>query len=162
MTNTAGVSINEGQEFERRSFLWAAIGAVGVLSAATRADAAQATDVEKTNVKVVTDFCATTSTRDVTRIMAFFAPDVVYRMTETTPPVIGQDALRATAEKMFQSAERVEFKVLDTLALGPIVINHRIDHFATRQPLTWEGVGVFFLKDGKIKEWSDYTIKLER
>jgi limonene-1,2-epoxide hydrolase len=31
-----------------------------------------------------------------------------------------------------------------------------------RQPMTWEGVGVFFVKDGKIKEWQDYTIKLDR
>jgi limonene-1,2-epoxide hydrolase len=30
------------------------------------------------------------------------------------------------------------------------------------RPLTWEGVGVFYVKDGKIKEWSDYTIKVQR
>ena len=161
MTNPASVSIDEGRELERRSFLWV-IGAAGILGAAIRAEAAQSSDAEKANVKLVTDFCAAASTRDVTRVMPFFAPDVVYRMTETTPPVIGQDALRVTADKMFQSAERVEFKVLNTFALGPIVINHRIDHFAMRQPMTWEGVGVFFVKDGKIKEWSDYTIKLER
>jgi limonene-1,2-epoxide hydrolase len=23
----------------------------------------------------------------------------------------------------------------------------------------WEGVGVFCVKDGRIKEWSDYTIR---
>jgi limonene-1,2-epoxide hydrolase len=149
-------------ELERRAFLWTAVGLAGVLGGAARADAAQLSDVEKANVKIVTDFCAMAATRDVARVMPFFAPDVVYRMTETTPPVSGQDAFRATAEKMFRSAERVEFKVLNTFALGSIVINHRVDHFAMRQPMTWEGVGVFFVKDGKIKEWQDYTIKLDR
>ena len=44
-----------------------------------------------------------------------------------------------------------------------MVINHRIDRFiSTTRPLTWEGVGVFFVKDGKIKEWFDYTIRVER
>jgi len=27
---------------------------------------------------------------------------------------------------------------------------------------SWRGVGVFFLKDGKIVEWYDYTISTER
>ena len=52
---------------------------------------------------------------------------------------------------------------LDTFAKGPLVVNHRIDRFiSTTRPLTWEGVGVFFLKDGKIKEWFDYTIRTIR
>jgi limonene-1,2-epoxide hydrolase len=47
--------------------------------------------------------------------------------------------------------------------MGPIVINHRIDTFASAtRPLTWEGTGVFFVKDGKIKEWFDYTIRTIR
>jgi limonene-1,2-epoxide hydrolase len=49
---------------------------------------------------------------------------------------------------------------LKTYAAGPIVINHRIDHFTSKtKPLLFEGVGVFFVKDGKIKEWTDYTIR---
>ncbi len=53
--------------------------------------------------------------------------------------------------------------MLETFAKGPMVINHRIDHFSSStRPLTWEGVGVFFLKDGKIKEWSDYSIGVKR
>ena len=68
----------------------------------------------------------------------------------------------AALKKFLQEADRVEFKVLDTTAAGPIVINHRIDSFVSKQPLKWEGTGVFFVKDGKIKEWSDYTIRMER
>ncbi|HUK32449.1 MAG TPA: limonene-1,2-epoxide hydrolase family protein [Vicinamibacterales bacterium] len=56
----------------------------------------------------------------------------------------------------------VEFKILDAKAARPIVVTHRIDRFLTKQPLTWEGVGVFFVKDVKIKEWSDYTMRVQR
>ena len=57
----------------------------------------------------------------------------------------------------------MEFRILETFASGPMVMTHRIDRFvASPRPLRWEGVGVFFVKDGKIKEWSDYTIKVDR
>ena len=57
-------------------------------------------------------------------------------------------------------ADKVELKVLSTFAAGPIVINHRIDHFTSKtKPLLFEGVGVFFVKNGKIQEWTDYTIR---
>jgi limonene-1,2-epoxide hydrolase len=55
----------------------------------------------------------------------------------------------------------IEFKILETFAAGPMVMNRRIDSFKSKtRPLTWEGIGVFFVKDGKIKEWSDYTIRV--
>jgi limonene-1,2-epoxide hydrolase len=42
-------------------------------------------------------------------------------------------------------------------------MNRRIDRFSsTTRPLTWEGVGVFFVTNGKVKEWSDYTIRTVR
>jgi limonene-1,2-epoxide hydrolase len=55
-----------------------------------------------------------------------------------------------------------EFKVLDTFAKGPMVFNERIDSFASGALKSWHGVGVFFLKDGKIVEWYDYTILADR
>ena len=90
----------------------------------------------------------------------FFADDVVYRMTETTVPIIGVEKVLEAYTKL--NATSIEFKVLETLTAGPIVINRRIDRFVSSRPFTWEGVGVFFVKDGKIKEWSDYTIRMQR
>jgi limonene-1,2-epoxide hydrolase len=60
------------------------------------------------------------------------------------------------------NATSIEFKVLETLALGAIVINRRGDRFVSPRSFTWEGVGVFLVKDGRIKEWSDYTIRMDR
>jgi limonene-1,2-epoxide hydrolase len=43
------------------------------------------------------------------------------------------------------------------------VVNHRIDRFlSSTRPLTWEGVGVFYVTNGRIQEWSDYTIRVQR
>ena len=151
-----------GRATKRRQFL-AATGA-GALALLGRASvqAADWTDVEKANVKTVTDFCAAWSTRDLTKVFPFLADDCVYRMTETTPPANGHDGVIQRLKPTVDNATLVEFRVLDTMAAGPIVINHRIDRFMTPRPLTWQGVGVFFVKDGKIKEWSDYTIRVER
>ena len=58
------------------------------------------------------------------------------------------------------SAQQVEIEILASAAMGPIVINHRIDRFtSSTHPLLFEGVGVFFLANGKIREWTDYTIR---
>jgi hypothetical protein len=62
-----------------------------------------------------------------------------------------------------EQGKRLPQQRLETFAAGSIVMNRRIDSFrSTTRPLTWEGVGVFFIKDGKIREWSDYTIRVTR
>ncbi len=147
----------------RRGFLAVAgMGAGALLGAAGRAEAADWTAAEQANVKVVTDFCAAWTSRDMTRVLPFLADDCVYRMTETTPPANGHDGVVQRLKQTVDDSSLVEFKILDSMAMGPIVITRRIDRFVTKRPLTWEGVGVFFVKDGKIKEWTDYTIRVQR
>jgi limonene-1,2-epoxide hydrolase len=140
----------------------AGLSMAGFAVGAGRADAAGWNEAEKANVKTVSDFCAAWSTRDIARVLPFLADDCVYRMSETTPPVNGHAGVTDRLKSWLDDSTLVEFKVLDTSAAGPIVINHRIDRFMTARPLTWEGVGVFFVKDGRIKEWSDYTIRVQR
>ena len=129
-----------------------------------RLSAAEWTAEQKANVQLVTDFCASWSTRDLTRILPRLAADCVYRMSETIPAVTGHAGVTEKLGSWMTSSDRgVEFKILETFASGPMVMNHRIDSFrSTKQPLTWEGVGVFFVKDGKIREWSDYTLRVTR
>jgi limonene-1,2-epoxide hydrolase len=126
--------------------------------------AAEWTAEQKANVQLVTEFCASWSTRDLKQILPRLSNDCIYRMSETIPPVSGHAGVtEKLGEWMTSSDLGIEFKVLDTWAAGPMVMNHRIDSFrSTKRPLTWEGIGVFFVKDGKIKEWSDYTIRVVR
>jgi len=148
---------------DRRHFLaLAALGTGTLMVPDHLAAAADLTPAEQANLKLVADFCASWSTRDMTRILPFLADDCVYRMTETTPPANGHDGVVQRLKQWLEDSSLVEFKILDAKVAGPIVITHRIDRFVTKQPLTWEGVGVFFVKDGKIKEWSDYTMRVQR
>ena len=81
-------------------------------------------------------------------------------MTETMEPAKERAAVTASVKSII---DRVEgFEVIDTFARGPMVINERIDRFANFALKSWHGVGVFFLKDGKIVEWYDDTISMER
>jgi limonene-1,2-epoxide hydrolase len=152
-----------GSGIERRAFLRAAgFGAAAIVASADVAEAAGWSEAEKANVKTVTDFCAAWATRDMSRVLPFLADDCVYRMSETTPPASGHEGVNTRLKSYVESSKQVEFRVIETFAAGPIVINHRIDRFVSDRPLTWEGVGVFFVKDGKIKEWSDYTSRTQR
>lgn len=147
-------------EVNRRDFV---AGAVVAANIPLSAFAAELSDAEKENVRVVTAFCASWSTRDPGQILPFLADDCVYRMTETTPPASGHAGVIERLGSWIETSQQIEFKVIESYAKGPIVMNYRVDRFSsTTRPLTWEGVGVFFVKDGKIREWSDYTVKVDR
>ncbi len=144
----------------RRTVLLASLVASATSLVPSLAGAAQASNADEASVRLVTDFCAAVSKLDPAAMRPFFADDVVYRMTETTPPIVGVEKVLEAYTKL--NATSIEFKVLETLAAGPVVINRRVDRFVSARPFTWEGVGVFFVKDGKIKEWSDYTVRMLR
>ena len=148
---------------ERRTLLGAGgLAGLAALAGGT-ALGAQSSAAERDNVRIVTDFCASWSTRDLGTILPFLAADAVYRMSETVPPVTGPEGVEERLGSWLESSQQIEFRVLETFAKGPIVVNHRIDRFvSTTRPLTWEGVGVFFVQEGRIKEWQDFTIRVER
>lgn len=145
---------------DRRGFLAAGAGAMAFTGIARSAIAAEPTTEEQTNIQLVNDFCATWPSHDLGDIMAFFAEDGAYRMTETTELADGRDAVSARIQTIINNVDR--FEVLDTFARGPMVINERIDYFSDFALKTWHGVGVFFIRDGKIVDWYDYTIEMEQ
>jgi len=155
----------KGLDMGRRELLqaWSATAILGASLPASRAEAAELSESEAANLKVVKDFCASWSTRDLAKVTSHMADDSVYRMTETTPPVTGHAPLIGQMQPWVDTSDSIEFKILETFAKGPLVITHRVDRFASKtRPLTWEGVGVFFVQNGKIKEWFDYTIRVDR
>jgi limonene-1,2-epoxide hydrolase len=108
---------------------------------------------------LVSAFCAAFARRDVAKITTFLAPNCSYRITETVPPALGAAAIERIKSYVERSS-KIEFKVLDTWAQGPMVVNERIDSFTRPdQSPTYHLVGVFFIKDGKIAEWTEYGIR---
>jgi limonene-1,2-epoxide hydrolase len=148
------------RQSNRRTFMTTGLATLAVVGAAREAGAAEPTSAEKANVKVVNDFCAAWASRDLAKISSFLAEGVAYRATETLQPVKGREAVSNQIKTFLPNVSK--FDVLDTFARGPMVINERIDHFTGGPLRSWKGVGVFFLKDGKILEWYDYTISMDR
>ena len=147
----------------RTFFAGSALGLAATAALSQENRAARWSEAEATNVKLVEDFCASWSTLDLEQVTSHMSVDSIYRMSETTPPVTGHEGVVGIMQPWFESSSAIEFRILETFARGPLVITHRIDTFSSdTRPLTWEGVGVFFLVDGKIKEWSDYTIRVGR
>lgn len=144
----------------RSTFTAAGLGLAAMTGLHARADAAEQTAAEKANIQVVNDFCAAWPSHDIDRIMSFFADDCAYRMSETQQPNKGRQAVLDRIKSFVNNVQG--FEVLDTLAKGPLVFNERHDHFMGLPLKMWHGVGVFFLKDGKIVEWYDYTISIDR
>lgn len=152
--------MKEHQRVSRRAFV--AAGATGLAAVMTgaRAEAAAWTTAEQANVQIVNDFCAAWAGHELEKIMSFFADSGAYRMTETMEPAKGREAVAARVKSILDRVGR--FEIIETFAKGPMVFNERVDHFTSGQMRWWHGVGVFFLKDGKIVEWYDYTIAIER
>jgi limonene-1,2-epoxide hydrolase len=144
----------------RSAFTTAGLGLATIASLPGRADAAEWTATEKTNVQVVSDFCAAWQSRDIDKIMSFFGDNCAYRITESQEPKKGRQAVMDTIKSFLDRVQK--FDVIETFAKGPMVFNERHDHFTGGQLKMWHGVGVFFLKDGKIVEWYDYTISIDQ
>lgn len=146
--------MNNSSPLTRRTFLAAA------MSLPASALVAEMTDAEKVNIAVVNNFCASFATRDLTKIMSFFADNGVYRMTETSPPSVGREAVSTRIKGFIDTSDTIEFKIVETFAKGPVVMNERIDRFiGPQRNNTYHVSGVFFIKDGKIVEWTDYIIR---
>lgn len=148
------------EQLSRRLALGAAGAGLLALTGSSKLQAAEWTAAERANVQIVNDFCAALPSHDLAKVMAFFTDDSAYRMSERQEPAKGRQAVSDKINSYLKNI--VRFEVLDTMARGPMVFNERIDHFENLGLKSWHGVGVFFLRDGKIAEWYDYTIATER
>lgn len=108
------------------------------------------------NEKLIREFIKAWSRLDAAELASYFAEDGCY-FNIPTQPVCG----RANIEKMIKGfiatwTETVwEIKTL--IAAGDVVIAERLDKTkTTKGNVDLPCVGVFDLRDGKIKEWRDY------
>lgn len=153
----------------RRDFLAAGgiAAAIGVAMAkgafAQTVGATVSKETEALNVRIVTEFCESFAKGDVAKATSLLAETCTYRGTQTAPPVTGREAVGERIRRMMTERGGIDFKVLKTVALGPIVVNQRDD--LPREPRTIKDKtvtnfhvagGVFFVHEGKIVEWTDY------
>ena len=154
-------------EVSRRSvFVTGGILAGGMgalaLAASDRADAAESSAVERANTQLVKDFCQAwgEDPPDADKIAnEFLAENCTVRFGDTIAPAVGHSAAADLFKSFLNNGERYELKIVETFARGPIVVNSRIDSTIKGKRYTnpTPVIGVFEIRDGKIKEWSDYV-----
>jgi limonene-1,2-epoxide hydrolase len=135
-----------------------ALGAGTWLALGGGAQAGQQSTDERTNVQIVSGFCAAFATHDVDRIGSVLAENAVWRGDNgsfaTTVPAVGREAILARVRRFVERV--VEFKVVQSFATGTVVMNERFDRFMPERTLHL--TGVFYVKDGRILEWTDFLV----
>ena len=147
-------------KFTRRSFLaTGSVGAVSTLAMSHGVSAQQATPEESQNIEIVNSFCAAFAVPwDWEKITSFLTSDCKYRASQDVPMVEGPDGVVGLLEGFLGDAASAEFEGLDTWARGPVVVDDRVDRFVLPDnTLDIRVVGIFYLTDGKIAEWTDFT-----
>jgi len=141
----------------RREFLVrGGTGAGALLGGAALLEAGQQTDTERANLKLVNDFCGAFATHEIDKIGSFLAENAVWRSDNgsfaTGMPAVGREAILARIKRFLDRI--VEFKVVQSFATGTVVVNERFDRFMPERTLHL--AGVFYVKEGKILEWTDF------
>jgi limonene-1,2-epoxide hydrolase len=152
-------------DFTRRTLF--AAGGLGTLAAVSLAGSAAAettrTATEAANLELVKRFCGTWAAPDfdADKVMAtYLAPDCSVRPVDSQPFLTDPAAVAATFKAYAPHGERYKVKFLFTWTKGPLVVANRIDELITTDKAgqKFPVVGIFYIKNGKIKEWTDYVL----
>ena len=150
---------------ERRGLL-AGLSTIMVLSVASGVNAQTPepnATLEAEKEKIVNNFCATWSSKDASQLTAYLDDEIEYHMFEGAPPINGKDSFSAKLQPFMSSMRKIQWDILRSTVMGDIILNERIDHFyrkeGSEQPENhFHIVGVFLVRDGKIKYWKDYNL----
>jgi limonene-1,2-epoxide hydrolase len=112
--------------------------------------------MNETNEKLVQDFCAAWSRRDIEKLLRFFTDDAVYHNMPMAP-VTGREAIRQVFELFVPPAEWIDWEVRHIASRGAVVFTERVDRFVMGgKRVELPVAGVFEIRDGKIAGWRDY------
>ena len=108
------------------------------------------------SIDVVREFCDSWAKGDLDTLMDFFIDDAVYHNIPVAP-VSGKEAIRQTIAGFTAGVDRVEFRVLNMVGEGNVVLTERVDAFFTPAvTIELPVMGTFEIVDGKIAAWRDY------
>jgi limonene-1,2-epoxide hydrolase len=148
-----------------RRDLFTGAGAVASLAMipAAAAESGETTELEIANETLVSNFCRDYSKLDVEVLAAYLADDIIYQISETQGVVNGLEEYRQRQSDLDERFEIIEWRILRSHGIGPLVINERVDYFialpGARQPnMRFAVAGYFLVEDGKIRVWRDFTI----
>jgi limonene-1,2-epoxide hydrolase len=101
-------------------------------------------------------FMSAWANRDAAQVASFFSEDAAYHNVPMDP-VVGRSAIEATVADFMTMGGQVRVDISHIVAEGPVVMVERVDHFVGgERTITIPIVGVFEVREGKIKAWRDY------
>lgn len=108
------------------------------------------------NAAVIREFIGAWSRLDADELAGYFADDGVYHNIPTAP-VAGRDAVRQFIGGFTANWTGTDWEILTLIADGDTVVCERIDRTRTKAgDVDLPCVGVFEMRDGKIRVWRDY------
>ena len=115
----------------------------------------------ETPIELVSRFCAAwANDLGAEDLAAFFTDDAVYHNIPFEP-VTGRENIADNIASFIRpgppSIERIEFRVINIAADGPVVMTERVDVFKLpHKSFELPVMGTFEVSDGKINAWRDY------
>ncbi|HEY3096556.1 MAG TPA: limonene-1,2-epoxide hydrolase family protein [Acidimicrobiia bacterium] len=107
-------------------------------------------------IDIVRRFCAAWSSINADELAEYFADDAVYHNIPIAP-VAGRDTIKSTIAGFTGGVEKIEFRLRNIVADGPIVLTERVDVFVLPSgTIELPVMGTFEVRDGKIAAWRDY------
>jgi limonene-1,2-epoxide hydrolase len=92
----------------------------------------------------------------VDEIVAYFTDDAIYHNIPVDP-VVGPEAIKGVFAMFTTGVERIEFRVLNLVGDGNVVLTERVDVFTfANGAIELPVMGTFEVRDGKIAKWRDY------
>jgi limonene-1,2-epoxide hydrolase len=92
----------------------------------------------------------------VDEIVAYFTDDAVYHNIPVEPAV-GPEAIKAVFSMFTTGVDRMEFKILNIVGEGDVVLTERVDVFVMPNvTIELPVMGTFEVRNGKIAKWRDY------
>ncbi len=120
------------------------------------------TEAEQANEDLVNQFCRDWSKRDAELLTTYFAEPFEYMVWEGGPVITTREAFIKQMGPFLTKLKAVDWVVVRSHAIGPMVINERIDHFYA-QDSKYDNhphiAGMFIVRDGKIAIWRDYNMR---
>jgi limonene-1,2-epoxide hydrolase len=89
-------------------------------------------------------------------IVAYFTDDAVYHNIPVEP-AHGPEAIKAVFSMFTTGVEKMEFKIVNIVGEGDVVLTERVDVFVMPNvTIELPVMGTFEVRDGKIAKWRDY------
>ena len=108
------------------------------------------------NERIIREFIAAWSRLDVDELVGFFTVDGTYH-NMMAKPVSGHANLRAFIGRFIKGWTATEWVIVNIIARGDVVVAERLDRTRLgEKQVALPCVGVFEMRDGKIRAWRDY------